>query len=122
MGVYIITRKNFYLAVIFILQILAQLGLGLYIMSIPWRIVALTIDSLKLDIVYLSLTLAFDSLVLIVTLTVTITAAQQSPTKHWLKVIQNDGILYFMAIFSSTLIWLMFGVAARDGLKFINAM
>ncbi|KAG6855932.1 hypothetical protein H0H87_009308 [Tephrocybe sp. NHM501043] len=96
--------------------------------------------SQKYDTVYLSLALSFDAFVFIATLITTFAAARQYRAKPWLRVIQRDGIIYFMAIFSSTLIWLLLGQVARvsvsrrtpsrpsdqissqNGLKLINAM
>ncbi|KAF5383030.1 hypothetical protein D9615_004908 [Tricholomella constricta] len=142
--VYVLTRKNVYLAAILTLHILVQLGLAIYILSNKGS--AVDVDSgevsnllldpnalqvcllsspqpaFKLDTVYLSLALSFDTFVLIATLIVTITATRQHPTNRWLRVIQRDGIFYFIVIFSSTLTWLLSGVIARPGVKFINAI
>ncbi|KAF8067955.1 hypothetical protein FPV67DRAFT_1494382 [Lyophyllum atratum] len=142
--VYVLTRKSKCLAVISVIHIVAQIGLSLYIMSrggtaeqylgkqipVPGLIDdnAFQLCGLlpsgnvgTLDTVYLSLALSFDAFVFIVTIITTIRAARAHPTKRWLRVIQRDGIMYFMAIFSSTLIWVIFGKVARDSLKLINA-
>ncbi|KAG6811184.1 hypothetical protein H0H92_008624 [Tricholoma furcatifolium] len=60
--------------------------------------------------------------VFIATLIATFAATRQYRAKPWLRVIQRDGIIYFMAIFSSTLIWLLFNQIASNGLKLINAI
>ncbi|KAG6910724.1 hypothetical protein DXG01_008255 [Tephrocybe rancida] len=145
--VYVLTRKNIYLALILVLLILAQLGLAFYIMSRggsghpdgasvspinPSQLVNPNVlqvcvlipvaSTLKYDTIYLSLALSFDAFVFIATLIATFAAARQYRAKPWLRVIQRDGIIYFMAIFSSTLIWLLLGQVARPGLKLVNAI
>ncbi|KAG6860722.1 hypothetical protein C0995_008165 [Termitomyces sp. Mi166 len=99
-AVYALSGKNIYLALIFIFHILAQLGLAFYIMSRGGA--------------YLALALSFDAFVFIATIIATFNAARQFHAKPWLRVIQRDGILYFMAIFSSTLLWVLFGGLARN--------
>lgn len=64
---------------------------------------------------YLALALSFHALIFITTLITTFNAAQQFDAQPWLRVIQRDGVLYFVAIFSSTLIWLLFGEWTRVG-------
>ncbi|KAG5721036.1 hypothetical protein E4T56_gene1014, partial [Termitomyces sp. T112] len=135
--VYVLTRKNICLALVFIFHLLAQLGLAIYIMSmggtgLPYKklddnpselqvcVLQPATQTMKYYTVYLALALSFDTLVFVATLFTTIAATRQYRAKPWLRVIQRDGIIYFMAIFSSTLIWLLLNEVGRSGLKFMN--
>ncbi|KIK70057.1 hypothetical protein GYMLUDRAFT_34508 [Collybiopsis luxurians FD-317 M1] len=101
----------------------------------------------KMDLAYLLCSIIFDTIVFLVTLAVTLTSgcnsllpdlndrinsdtgrkrrrrhARSRPTTSvLLSTIRRDGILYFCAILSGNVTWLILCLHARAGLKFMNA-
>ncbi|KAF8239972.1 hypothetical protein L208DRAFT_1385275 [Tricholoma matsutake] len=71
---------------------------------------------------YLILQLSFEAIVFAITLITTVEASRNLPTLRWLKVMQRDGFLYFCAMFSSTLLWLLLSYCGKDNLRTINAL
>ncbi|RDB18386.1 hypothetical protein Hypma_000338 [Hypsizygus marmoreus] len=139
--VHVLTRRNRYISAFLALHILVQLGLAFYNLSLgggaaqfppfpnlldpnAFQVCILFPEdrALTLSVTYLSLGLSFDAFVLAATLITTISAARGHQAKRWIWVVQRDGVLYFLAIFSSTLIWLLFNQYGRSVLKLINAV
>ncbi|KAJ7037623.1 hypothetical protein C8F04DRAFT_1091909 [Mycena alexandri] len=69
---------------------------------------------------FLSLSLAFDTLVFLTTVYVTVKSARSYHFIPLMKVIQRDGIMYFLVLFSSNLIWVLLLIYAPPALKFIH--
>ncbi|KAJ3724135.1 hypothetical protein DFJ43DRAFT_639786 [Lentinula guzmanii] len=92
----------------------------------------------EMDLAYLLCSIVFDSIVFITTLVITIdnkcsiwpdsgdssTRLGQSrfrpANSALLSTIQRDGVLYFCAILSGNIIWLILTLRERPGLKFMN--
>ncbi|KAF9462324.1 hypothetical protein BDZ94DRAFT_1309791 [Collybia nuda] len=68
---------------------------------------------------FISLTLAFDGMAFLIILLVNFRSSS-SYNMPMMKVIQRDGTVYFLVIFSSNLVWLVLLLHARLALKFIQ--
>ncbi|KAF7349339.1 hypothetical protein MSAN_01723500 [Mycena sanguinolenta] len=77
----------------------------------------------QMDTAYLSLALAFDCVVLAITLATTTAKHAPQRTRSWsiLQTIRWDGTLYFCVILSGNVVWMALAINARAGLKFMNA-
>ncbi|KJA18918.1 hypothetical protein HYPSUDRAFT_44764 [Hypholoma sublateritium FD-334 SS-4] len=77
----------------------------------------------KVDEAFLALTLAFDSIVFFLTLVLSFLGIRKAGRRTpILAALQCDGTLYFFAIFSGNLLWLIFSLHNRPSLKFIQAI
>ncbi|KAJ7274906.1 hypothetical protein C8J57DRAFT_1313057 [Mycena rebaudengoi] len=141
--VYALTNRNKLLAAFLGAVIAVEIVIVVYAMSLPGTNNALPLPNInldpfhvcilfsdpKMDTVYLSLAIAFDSIVFIITIISTITdsaAAARSrsrPNAHTtlLKTIRWDGTMYFCVILSGNVAWMVLAVYARPGLKLMNA-
>ncbi|KAF9255092.1 hypothetical protein L218DRAFT_1082020 [Marasmius fiardii PR-910] len=87
----------------------------------PFHICILYSD-ITMDIIYLSLSIAFDVIVFVLTYYLTINGTGRLfPETILLHTLQRDSLLYFCAILSGNLVWLLMVLFARPGIKFINA-
>ncbi|KAF9458388.1 hypothetical protein BDZ94DRAFT_1313347 [Collybia nuda] len=68
------------------------------------------ISLFRLLVAYLSLILSFNTIIFVTTLVVTVAATRTSPARQWLQVMQRDGVMYFVVIFTATVIWLIFAI------------
>jgi len=142
--IHILTHRNVYITSLLSTHILAQLVLGFVIMSkggsagprLPpikglidlnaFQICALVPNAqtgallFRLLVAYLSLILSFNTIIFVTTLVVTVAATRTSPARQWLQVMQRDGVMYFVVIFTATVIWLIFAIRLPDFLKLIN--
>ncbi|KAJ3517450.1 hypothetical protein NLJ89_g509 [Agrocybe chaxingu] len=69
---------------------------------------------------WLCLSLAFDGLVFLAIIFITVRSARQHGFVPMMRIIQRDGIVYFFVLFSSNLVWLMLLLHARPALKFLH--
>ncbi|KAJ3747813.1 hypothetical protein DFH05DRAFT_1393599 [Lentinula detonsa] len=74
----------------------------------------------EMDLAYLLCSIVFDSIVFITTLVITIDNKFRPADSALLSTIQRDGVLYFCAILSGNIIWLILTLRERPGLKFMN--
>lgn len=74
----------------------------------------------KMDTAYLALSIAFDSIVFILTLVLTV-REYRVRRSILLRTIQRDGTLYFCLILSGNIMWMLLVSFARPTLKFMNA-
>ncbi|THU97938.1 hypothetical protein K435DRAFT_48840 [Dendrothele bispora CBS 962.96] len=128
-------RKLIYIPLILLL--LAQCIVVVYAMAQPGENNALHLPDVpidpfhvcilysnpKMDIAYLSICIAFDSIVFTITLLATmldrsLPRPHQSPV---IRTIQWDGALYFCAILSGTVTWMVLSIHGRPGIKLMNA-
>ncbi|KAJ6492996.1 hypothetical protein C8R45DRAFT_825175, partial [Mycena sanguinolenta] len=136
--IYALTNKNKYVTALLASVILAQCIIVFYAMSLPGTNGALVlpnvpIDSFRvcilfsrpqMDTAYLCLAIAFDCIVVAITLaTTTAKHASRRTTRSWsiLQTIRWDGALYFCVILSGNVVWMALALDARPGLKFMNA-
>ncbi|KAJ7177495.1 hypothetical protein C8R43DRAFT_872502, partial [Mycena crocata] len=70
-------------------------------------ILAITDDSVPYVKGFLSLSLAFDTLVFLTIVYVTVKSSKSYQFMPLMRIIQRDGILYFLVLFSSNLIWVL---------------
>ncbi|KAF7350367.1 hypothetical protein MVEN_01341400 [Mycena venus] len=135
--IYALTNKNKHLCGLLVSIIVAECVIVFYAMSMPGTNNALVlphvpIDSFrvcilysdpKMDTAYLSTSLAFDCIVLAITLACTAAKNVKHHTRSWaiLRTIRWDGALYFCVILSGNVVWMALAINARPGLKFMNA-
>jgi len=135
--IYALTNRNKYLLTFLVSIILAECIIVFYAMSMPGTNDALVlphvpIDSFrvcilysdpKMDTAYLSTSLAFDCIVLVITLACTAAKNAVHRTRSWaiMQRIRWDGTLYFCVILSGNVVWMALAINARPGLKFMNA-
>ncbi|TFK41767.1 hypothetical protein BDQ12DRAFT_678457 [Crucibulum laeve] len=139
--VYALSYKNYYICGVLILHILAQLGLAFYNLSLGGTAASYISHAsqlnktefqlcaffpnrhvLNFDIAYLCLALSFYAVAFIGTITFTMTTSKAHPTWRWVRIVQRDGMVYFIAIFSSTLVWTILILhASSPRLGLINA-
>ncbi|KAK0203947.1 hypothetical protein DFS33DRAFT_846786 [Desarmillaria ectypa] len=74
-----------------------------------------------MDTLYLTVSILFDSIVFIITLHATIQNHKIIPTTFLLQRIQRDGTLYFGVILTGNVLWMLFALCSRPGLKLMNA-
>ncbi|KAK0183987.1 hypothetical protein F5146DRAFT_501103 [Armillaria mellea] len=74
-----------------------------------------------MDTLYLTVSILFDSIVFIITLQATIQCRKIIPTTLLLQRIQRDGTLYFGIILTGNVVWMIFALCGRSGLKLMNA-
>ncbi|KAJ7243179.1 hypothetical protein B0H12DRAFT_837400 [Mycena haematopus] len=135
--IYALTNRNKYLCAFLVSIIVVECIIVFYAMSLPGTNHALNlphipIDSFrvcilfsepKMDTAYLSTSLAFDCIVLAITLA--FTAANNAPHRTRsgviLRTIRWDGTMYFCVILSGNVVWMALAINARPGLKFMNA-
>ncbi|KAK7046609.1 hypothetical protein R3P38DRAFT_2689033 [Favolaschia claudopus] len=134
--VYAFSNKNRYLFAFLMSLILAECIIVFYAMSLPgtndalelphipldsFRVCILYSDP-KMDTAYLSTSIAFDCIVLALTLFFTASSISGSSTTNALvSTIRRDGTLYFCVILSGNVVWMALAINARPGLKFMNA-
>ncbi|KAJ6608074.1 hypothetical protein B0H10DRAFT_1816632, partial [Mycena sp. CBHHK59/15] len=56
---------------------------------------------------FLALSLAFDTLVFIAIVYVTVKSSRSYQFMPLMRIIQRDGIMYFLVLFSSNLVWVL---------------
>ncbi|KAJ7805495.1 hypothetical protein B0H14DRAFT_2382818, partial [Mycena olivaceomarginata] len=135
--IYALTNANKYLLGFLVSIILAEFIIVIYAMSLPGTNNAqvlphVPIDSFhvcilfsdpKMDTAYLSTSIAFDCIVLAITLISTAVKNVSQGTRYWniLRTIRWDGTMYFCVILSGNVVWMSLAMNARPGLKFMNA-
>ncbi|KAJ4468710.1 hypothetical protein J3R30DRAFT_1594652 [Lentinula aciculospora] len=115
-----------------------NLGLPLPDIPIDQFHVCILYSNPEMDLAYLLCCIIFDSIVFLTTLVITVDygffwsnsdgdtprsfgQARFRPTSSvLLSTIQRDGVLYFCAILSGNIIWLILSLNERPGLKFMN--
>ncbi|KAJ4495414.1 hypothetical protein C8R41DRAFT_827882 [Lentinula lateritia] len=127
---------------IIVIYAMSQPGqnLGLPLPNIPLDQfhVCILYSNPEMDLAYLLCSIIFDSLVFLATLVITVDygcsvwpSGSDSPTPFGeartrptnsvlLSTIQRDGIIYFCAILSGNIVWLILSLNERPGLKFMN--
>lgn len=133
---HVLTGKRKFLTALLTFHIVAQVILAIYVVSrgrraepIPFPLSIMPQYQIclsaqrdgMLDLAYLCLALSFDVIVFILTLQVTVTTAKSFPRMRVMQVIQRGGISYFVAIFTSTLVWVFMSLLAEPNYKMINA-
>ncbi|PPQ95299.1 hypothetical protein CVT26_014873 [Gymnopilus dilepis] len=63
---------------------------------------------------------AFDGLAFLAIMVVTVRANRRYGVLPLMRIIQQDGIIYFFVLFSSNLVWLLLLLHARPALKFLH--
>lgn len=74
-----------------------------------------------MDTLYLTVSILFDSIVFVITLRATVQCRKIIPTTLLLQRIQRDGTLYFGIILTGNVVWMIFALCGRPGLKLMNA-
>ncbi|KAJ7336196.1 hypothetical protein DFH08DRAFT_965092 [Mycena albidolilacea] len=135
--IYALTNANKYLLGFLVSIILTEFIIVFYAMSLPgtnnalvlphvpidsFRVCILFSDT-KMDTAYLSTSIAFDCIVLAITLISTAVKNASQGTRYWniLRTIRWDGTMYFCVILSGNVVWMSLAMNARPGLKFMNA-
>ncbi|TFK41738.1 hypothetical protein BDQ12DRAFT_599337 [Crucibulum laeve] len=132
---YALTNRSIPIVLLLSCVMISQCSIVIYALSRPGTNNALFIPDYKLvpfhmcilysdptmDTAYLSLSIFFDLTVFSLTMIRTFNQHYLLPRTvlHW--TIQRDGALYFCAILSGNIVWMVLSLCGRPGLKFMNA-
>jgi len=133
--IFVLTGKSKTILGLLVCIVLAQCIVVFYAMAQPGQNNALPLPEIPIDAfhvcvlfsnpdmdtAYLSMAIAFDSIVFTLTLASTISINRLRPKTLLLQTIQRDGTLYFCVILSGNVAWMALALDARPGLKLMNA-